>query len=229
MNFPIIAETLPIDLWPLAAVIGTGTVVMVRYCVSAFQRDRRRARGRLRIGESEPRAARAPFPASFGATRLDVEAEALGALRQVDALAARNRVQLQIAVQPFLAVHADPGGFRWALIEVLENAIDHAPCGKVMLGATRHGGRVQIAVLDDGQTPDRLVQEAALRPVERIVALHGGTVQIEVRPGQGTLVILRLPEPSAARAEAAPGAELQAAAEPDSAAPAQPDLAAAHH
>ncbi len=236
VNLPVIAERLPIDLWPLAVVIGAGTAWVVRYCVSALQHGRTRSRSRLRIGEPAPRIAQNPITTSFGATRLDVAAEALGALRQVDDLAARNRVRLQIAVQPSLAVHADPAGFRWALIEVLENAIAHAPCGKVMLGGTRHGGRVQIAVLDDGQTSDRLTQEAALRPVERIVALHGGTLQVEVRPGQGTLVILRLPEPSTATgnraaetASQAAGAQATGSSGPESAASSQPDLAAAHH
>ena len=239
VNLPVIAERLPIDLWPLAVVIGAGTVWVVRYCVSALQHVRTRTR--LRIGEPAPRIAQNSITTSFGATRLDVAAEALGALRQVDDLAARNRVRLQIAVQPSLAVHADPAGFRWALIEVLENAIAHAPCGKVMLGGRSHGGRVQIVVLDDGQTSDRLTQEAALRPVERIVALHGGTLQVEVRPGQGTLVILRLPEPSTAAgnraaetasqaaASQAAGAQATGSSGPKSAASSQPDLAAAHH
>lgn len=136
-----------------------------------------------------------PFTASFGATSLDLQAEALGALREVDGLAARLSVRLQIAIQPNLSVRADPQGFRRALIHLLESAIGHAPGGKVLLGARHHGGRVQIAVLDDGQGPDRREQEALLRPVECIVALHGGTLQVETRPGQGTLVVMRLPEP----------------------------------
>lgn len=223
MNLLILPESLPFGLWPLAAIAGAGAAWMVRACVLAVLRDRTRSRAPL--SKSEEYVAHRPLVASFGSTGLDVEVEALAALRQVDALAARNRVQLQIAVQPYLAVHADPCGFRRALVAVLEKAIAHAPCGKVMLGGTRHGGRIQIAVLDDGHGPDRQTQEAALRPVERIVALHGGTLQIEVRPGQGSLVILRLPEPAAAQAKptTAPGAP-----HPGSPASPKPDLAAAH-
>ncbi len=198
---------IPIDLWPLAAVIGTGSALAVRAGVSAVRRDRARARrGRsdgawnAAPGGNEPGAPREPFIASFGSSLLDVEFEAREALRQVDGLAAGNRVRLQIAIQPDLEVRADPHGFRRALIEMLENAIGHSPCGKVLVGGTVHGGRVQIAVLDDGQGPDRLAQEAALRTAERIVALHGGTLQVEPRPGQGTLVVMRLPAPAAASA-----------------------------
>lgn len=196
---------IPIDLLPLAAVIGTGSVLAVRAGVSAIRRDRARARhGRpdgawnAVPGQNGSGPPREPFTASFGSSLLDVEFEAREALRQVDGLAAGNRVRLQIAIQPDLAVRADPHGFRRALIEMLENAIGHSPCGKVLVGGTVHGGRVQIAVLDDGQGPDRLAQEAVLRPAERIVALHGGTLHVETRPGQGTLVVMRLPAPAVA-------------------------------
>ncbi len=141
-----------------------------------------------------------PYTASFGSRLLDIEREAMAALRQVGGLAARHRVRLEIAIQPELSVRADPAGFRRALIGLLENAIFQAPGGKVLVGGTRHGGRIQIAVLDDGGGASRPEQAAALRSVEQIVALHGGTLQIENRPGQGTLVVLRLPEPLAAPA-----------------------------
>ena len=200
---------IPIDLWPLAAVIGTGSVLAVRAGISAVRRDRARARRGRPDGawnaapcESGPGAPREPLTVSFGSSLLDVEFEAREALRQVDGLAAGNRVRLQIAIQSDLAVRADPHGFRRALIEMLENAIGHSPCGKVLVGGTLHGGRVQIAVLDDGHGPDRLAQEAALRTAERIVALHGGTLQIETRPGQGTLVVMRLPAAASASASA---------------------------
>jgi len=201
---------IPIDLLPLATVIGAGMVLTVRAGLLAVRRDR--ARGRYRPPAGRPPAGRLtakaagdrsqgaylqqdPYTASFGASLLDIELETLGVLRQLDGLAARNGVRLEIAMQQDLAVRADPRGFRLALLGILENAIGHTPCGKVLVGGARHGGCIQIAVLDDGQGPERLVQEAALRPVERIVALHGGTLQVDTRPGRGTMVILRLPEP----------------------------------
>jgi signal transduction histidine kinase len=183
---------IPLDLLPLLMVSVTGTTLAVRAGVAAMRRDRRRGRF---MPADRGELYTEPFGASFASSLLDIRREALEALREVDGLAARHRVRLQIAIQPDLAVRADPRGFRRALIDLLENAIGHAPGGKVLLGARRHGGRVQIAVLDDGQGRDRREQEAVLRPVERIVALHGGTLQIETRPGQGTLVVLRLPEP----------------------------------
>ena len=133
--------------------------------------------------------------AAFQSTLLDVEAEALDAMHQVDGLALRHRVRLQIAIQPELTVRADPVGFRQILVDVLRNAIGHAPGGKVLLGGMRHGGRVQIVILDDGHGPDRLDQRAALRPAEQIVALQGGVLQVETHPRHGTLVTMRLPEP----------------------------------
>ena len=210
----------PIDLLPLLVAAATVAVLLIRAGVGRVRRDQ--ARGRS-LPPNSPEVAQgtdAPYIASFGSSLLDIEREALGALRHVDGLAARNRVRLQIAVQPDLAVRADPRGLRQALIGLLENAIRHAPGGKIMLSGMRHGGRIQIAVLDDGQGPDRLAQEASLRSVERIVALHGGTLQVECRPGQGTLVLLRLPEPLSAPANSAPAnsapAKSAEAAEPAS-------------
>ena len=72
----------------------------------------------------------------------------------------------------------------------------------MLLGAGRHGGRVQVSVLDDGLPTDRAVQEAELRDAARLVALHGGTLEVNVRANAGTTVVIRLPEPAAAPASA---------------------------
>ena len=188
---------IPLDLLPLFSVTIAAAFFSVRAGCAAFRREHVRPAGPSqdgwRAGVQE-----VPYAASFGSRLLDIEREALGAIRQVDSFATRRRVRLEIAIQPGLSVQADPRGFHRALVCLLENAIGHAPGGKVLVGGMRHGGRIQIAVLDDGQGPNRLEQAADLRSVEGIVALHGGTLQIESRPGQGTLVVLRLPEPISA-------------------------------
>jgi hypothetical protein len=74
----------------------------------------------------------------------------------------------------------------------------------VLVGAGRHGGRVRISVLDDGTSGDRPVQEAQLREAARLVALQGGTLEVNVRKEAGTTVEIRLPEPAAVPASAGP-------------------------
>jgi signal transduction histidine kinase len=126
---------------------------------------------------------------------LDVAAEVRDVLAQMAAEAARHLVRLEFAVQPELSVHADRLALRAVLSELVGNAVQHAPGGRVLVSAIRLGGRVQIAVIDDGAGPEAAVQEAALREVVQVVALQGGTIDVEVHAGEGTTVLVRLPEP----------------------------------
>jgi signal transduction histidine kinase len=128
---------------------------------------------------------------------LDVAAEARSVLGQMAAEAAAHLVQLEFATQANLSVHADRYALRFVLSELVGNAVRHAPGGRVLLSAIRLGGRVQIAVIDDGAGPDAAVQEAELREMAQLVALQGGTIDIEACPGEGTTVLVRLPEPMA--------------------------------
>ena len=129
----------------------------------------------------------------FAAGDLDVAAEARDVLHRFDSLAARLLVDLEYAVQPELAVRADRRAFREILSDMVTSAIEQAPCGHVLLGAARTGGRVHITVSDDGENPNREMRQSKLRSAERLAALHGATMEVDVRTTQGTTVFLRLP------------------------------------
>lgn len=129
---------------------------------------------------------------AFASGMLDVAAEALAVLQQLEGRAAQQLVKLEIAVQPGLAVRADTGAFRSVLYDLLSEAIVRAPCGHVLLGAARVGSRVQISVTDDGPNVNGAMRLAALRDAERLAALQGATMQIEARPTEGTTVYFRL-------------------------------------
>jgi signal transduction histidine kinase len=134
----------------------------------------------------------------FVSGELDVATELRDALAQMAGEAAAHMVQLEFAVQPDLSVHADPLALRMVLSELVGSAMRHAPGGRVLVSATRLGGRVQIAVIDDGAGPEAAVQQAALREVAELVALQGGTMDVEAHAGEGTSVVVRLLEPAAA-------------------------------
>jgi len=156
--------------------------------------------------------ARTPFVGGM----LDLAAEVRDVLGQMGPDAARRRVRLEMAVQPDLAVHADPLVLRALLGDLVGNAMRHAPGGRVLLSAARLGGRVEIAVTDDGAGAEAAMQEAALREAGQLVALQGGTIHIEVHPGEGTTVLLRLLEPmgtgrASGQAPAPPSAKQPAA------------------
>ena len=100
-----------------------------------------------------------------------------------------------MAVAPDLTVQTDPNTFRAVLRAMIGHAIRQSPAGRVLLSAVRRGARVEIAVIDDGDGPPVAMQQAVLRDVAQAVALQGGTFEIEVQPGEGTTVLMRLPEP----------------------------------
>lgn len=181
------------------ALLGLSAITCGTFLLGGWQRQRHLQRAQA-VGEPVATAqplfglARAPFVGGV----LDVTAEARDVLAQMAGEAARHLVQLEFAVQPDLSVHADPLALRGVLSELVGNAVRHAPGGRVLLSATRLGGRVQIAVIDDGAGPTAAVREAALREVAQVVALQGGTIDIEVHPGEGTTILVRLPDQVAA-------------------------------
>ena len=139
-----------------------------------------------------------PTPLRLAAERLDAEPELVSAVQDIADLAAERLVRLEAAIQPGLTLWADKAALRLMLAAPLRAAVARSPGGRVLLGAGRHGGRVQVSVLDDGLPADRAVQEAELRDAARLVALHGGTLEVNVRANAGTTVVIRLPEPAAA-------------------------------
>jgi signal transduction histidine kinase len=130
---------------------------------------------------------------------LDVVLETTAAMRQFESFAAERYVALELAVQPGLAVRTDARAFREIVGDLLAHAIEHSPCGRVLLGALHTGGRVEITVSDDAAHADRALRASELRPAERLAALQGATLEVDARLGQGTIVVLRLPAAASGR------------------------------
>jgi anti-sigma regulatory factor (Ser/Thr protein kinase) len=160
-----------------------------------YQRMQVHADGGASIAVTQPLfgLGRMPFVSSV----LDVAAELRDVLARLATEVAGRRVKLEFAVQPDLSVHADPLALRVVLSELVASAMRYAPGGHVLVSAAQLGGRVQIAVMDDGAGPEAAVRQAALREVAELVALQGGTIDVETHPGEGTTVVVRLLEPAA--------------------------------
>ncbi|MEO1040230.1 MAG: ATP-binding protein [Pseudomonadota bacterium] len=123
-------------------------------------------------------------------------------------------------------VRADAARLKQVLYNLLTNALDHVEAGgRVELGAEVEGEEARLWVADDGAgiAPDR--QAAVFERFERgdgggaglglalvneIVRLHGGWVELESAPGEGTRVTCHLPR-SATSDHAAPELDLAAA------------------
>ena len=177
----------------VAALVVGSTLVCTALLMGAF---RRRAVA-LPAGDKPARRAREPFVAGrtpFLGARLDVGQEVRAVLEELASEAPDGLVVADLAIAPDLSVHAD----RDALQTILNLLVCHAARQareKILVSAVRRGGRVQIAVTDDGSGASEAEQQAILRPVAELAALQGSTFDIETWPGQGTTITVRLLEP----------------------------------
>ncbi len=103
----------------------------------------------------------------------------------------------------------DPAQLRQALDNLVRNAVDATPeGGQVSLAARREGGGHAIEVRDTGRgiEPDHLPRifdlyfttkadgtGVGLAVTQQIVTAHGGTIEVDSRPGAGTTMTVRLP------------------------------------
>ncbi|MFT3954148.1 MAG: HAMP domain-containing sensor histidine kinase [Piscinibacter sp.] len=180
----------------------------------------RNTRNAARLVQSLGDLARLDEP-SFELRRAPVDAGELLddiALRFGDR-AARQGVRLAVehaaGEPPFAALDIEL--FERAVANLLDNALKFCPAGaSVTLAARVEGERLQVSVADSGpgiaeaDLPhlfDRFYQARqsvapatgeggkglGLAIVKRIVELHGGTVQVHSRPGEGTRVQIALP------------------------------------
>ncbi len=136
----------------------------------------------------------APGMAEFASSVLEVESEIRSALREFEAHCARRPLRLEIGLEPGLQLRADRRALRSALRSLIDHGLSQAN-SRLLVSASRHGGRVQICVTDDGAGTDRALQQSRLRDAERMIALQGGTIEVRTRSGAGTTVVLRMAEP----------------------------------
>ncbi|MGH7952586.1 MAG: heavy metal sensor histidine kinase [Limisphaerales bacterium] len=128
-----------------------------------------------------------------------------------DALAEDRGVKISCEGQG--DVHADPVLFRQAVSNLLSNALNHTPRGgQVLVQICQRDGRLEIAVSDTGcgispehlpRIFDRLYRVDPARSqhpngsglglsiVKSIMALHGGSVEVQSELGKGSRFILK--------------------------------------
>ncbi|MDE2514859.1 MAG: hypothetical protein KGL12_02420 [Rhodospirillales bacterium] len=140
------------------------------------------------------RAKGAGLAHGFSASTIDVSAFAHALLESCAATARSRGIGLRLAVAPGLRVRCDLDALHDALHDMIAAAMDHAGTTAILLSAHPHGGRVEIAITDDGTGPDAEVQVSLLRQAEQALALHGATIEVDAEP-QGSMVRLRLPAP----------------------------------
>lgn len=117
------------------------------------------------------------------------------AVQGLDSFAARHMTTLSIAAGDDLVVRADRLALHEVLTDLIGRAIGRSPCGGVLVTARQHGGRVEIAILDDGSAGSADAESCFSATSREIMAMHGAT--LESRPGANgmTEVVMRLLAP----------------------------------
>jgi two-component system cell cycle sensor histidine kinase PleC len=140
-----------------------------------------------------------------------------GAVRLLEKQAASKAITLETYIPEGMSrILGDGRAINQVLINLLNNAVKFTPShGHVLLSARRAGnGAVEISVKDDGPgIPSEEIDQAmsafsrgslatkkavdgaglGLSIVKGIMELHGGSVSIKSKPGQGTEVICQFP------------------------------------
>jgi signal transduction histidine kinase len=80
------------------------------------------------------------------------------------------------------------------LLALLRTAIEHAPGGKVFVGAMRADGEMRVVIIDDGPEVAEPLTGDARTSLARLLALSDATLLVDHRPGAGTTVMLCLPD-----------------------------------
>ncbi len=147
--------------------------------------------------------------------------------RVVETAAKEREVEVAMAGNSNVQVHADQRALKQILLNLLANAVKFSLAGgKVVLRATKYKGNIRIAISDTGvgiakhelprlgkpfeQVGSQLTKEhkgtgLGLAISRSLAELHGGKLDIKSKPGEGTTVTCVLPAQeakSAARASA---------------------------
>ena len=124
-------------------------------------------------------------------------------------LAATRSVMLDLDAAGAGRASVDPSQLRQAADNLVRNAIEATPSGgRVRVGVRREGAEQVLEVEDSGAgiVPEHLPKifdlyfttkpggtGVGLAVTHQIVSAHGGTIEVDSRPGQGTRMTIRLP------------------------------------
>jgi two-component system cell cycle sensor histidine kinase PleC len=135
--------------------------------------------------------------------------------RVVQPSSMEREVELTMAGNSNVSVHADKRALKQILINLLANAVKFSlPGGKVVLRATRYKGSIRLAISDTGVGIAKHDLSRLGKPFEQVESqltkghkgtglglaisrslaeLHGGKLDIKSKPGEGTTVTCVLP------------------------------------
>jgi signal transduction histidine kinase len=104
------------------------------------------------------------------------------------------KLKVELRVQPGLALDAATAHalFRCAQ-EAITNALRHAGASALELEVAEHDGRVTLRARDDGRGAARVEAGAGLTGLRERLALLGGSLELDTRPGAGFVLSAQAP------------------------------------
>jgi two-component system, OmpR family, sensor kinase len=173
---------------------------------------------------------------------VDLTALAAETARRFAPVAEQRQIDVRADADPAkpMLTMGVPSALTRAVSALVDNAIAHGhPGGHVVISVLRRGAQVVVSVIDDGEGIDpehlpELLHRFARGPsaggqgrrfglglslVEEVVRAHGGLLEFDGKPGEGSRFALVLPATDAEPADAEPADAEPADAEPTDAEP----------
>ncbi len=127
-------------------------------------------------------------------SRMNLAEEVRELLSQMARPVNRKTVRLLVAIEPDIAILANPQAFRQLLSRLISDAIADtgASGGRVLLTAFPNGRTVRLVVTDEAETADPAHREATLRYATDWVGIPDGGFDVRLVAGGGIEVTVSL-------------------------------------
>jgi hypothetical protein len=140
----------------------------------------------------DPLWAEAEIDINASETWADVGGAIRLALKRLAPVMASQSVKVDVAAPSGLLGRMRATALADILEELLSAAVHGAPASRLLLTAATHGDRIYVGVTDDRPGADPALRMASVRDLMQRVALRGASLDIDVRPADGTTMTLRL-------------------------------------
>jgi hypothetical protein len=114
------------------------------------------------------------------------------ALKRLGPVMASQLVKVDVAAPSGMLGRMRAAALVDLLEELLTAAVRGAPASRLLLTAVTHGASIHVSVTDDIPGADPAIRMADVRGLMERVALRGGTLDVDVRPAEGTTMTLRI-------------------------------------
>jgi hypothetical protein len=174
----------------IAAVVASGMVVVVGWRTKHAAGS---AAGQGRHGlANDPLWGDPEIDINASEARTDVVGAIRLALKRLAPVMATQSVKVDVAA-PFGLLGRMRGATLADLLEeMLVAAIHAAPASRLLLTAGTRGDRIYVGITDDMPGADPAIRVASIRDLMERVAMRGASLDIDVRPAEGTTMTLRL-------------------------------------